>query len=137
MAGLNGFGVQFKRGDGAGPEVFTAIANVSNVGGPSLSRNTVDVTAHDSPEGWAEHVGGIKEGGEATVDVNYDPAAHDTLIADFNDVDPRNYKIVFPDPDATTWSFAAVMTGFQPTAPVDGKLSASLKFKLSGKPTLS
>ncbi|MFC8494709.1 phage tail tube protein [Streptomyces sp. NPDC057235] len=137
MAGIDGFGTQFKRGDGAGPEVFTALANVGSISAPSLTRKTIDVTAHDSPDAWGEHVGGVKDGGEVSFDVHYDPAQHDVLISDFNDEDPRNYKIVFPDDAATTWSFAAVMTGFKATAPVDDKLSASLTFKLSGKPTLS
>ncbi|NML55662.1 outer capsid protein Hoc [Streptomyces sp. R302] len=137
MAGENAFGVAFARGDGAVPEVFTALAAVNNVGGPSLTRSTIDVTAHDSPNGWMEFVGGLKDGGEVTIDVNYMPAAHDSLIADFNDKDPRNYRLTFPDDDQTQWGFPAIMTGFQPTAPVDDKLSASLTFKVAGEPTFS
>lgn len=137
MAGIDAFGTQFKRGDGAGPEVFTALANVSNISGPSLTRNTIDVTAHDSPDAWMEFVGGLKDGGEVTVDVNYDPSAHDALVADLSDEDPRNYQIVFPDPDTTTWAFPGILTGFQPSAPIDDKLSASLTYKVAGKPTLS
>lgn len=137
MAGIDGFGTQFKRGDGAGPEVFTALANVTNISGPGLSRETIDVTAHDSPDAYMEHVGGLKDGGEVSVDVNYDPADHDALVADFDDVNPRNYQIVFPDAGTTTWSFAGIMTGFEPEAPYDDKLSASLTFKVSGKPTIS
>ncbi|MFF2774860.1 phage tail tube protein [Streptomyces sp. NPDC058052] len=137
MAGENAFGVQFARGDGAGPEVFTALAAVNNVGGPSLTRETIDTTAHDSPNGWREFIGGLKDGGEVTIDINYMPVAHDALIADFNDKDPRNYRLIFPDADQTTWGFPAIMTGFQPAAPTDDKLSASLTFKVAGEPTFS
>ncbi|NUP21612.1 MAG: outer capsid protein Hoc [Streptomyces sp.] len=137
MAGIDGFGTQFKRGDGAGPEVFTALANVTNVSGPGLSRETIDVTAHDSPDQWMEFIGGLKDGGEVSLDVNYDPADHDALIADFDDDAPRNYQVVFPDVDTTTWAFKAIMTGFEPEAPYDDKLAATLTFKVSGKPTIS
>ena len=137
MAGENAFGVKFARGDGAVPEVFTVLAAVNNVGGPSLTRETIDVTAHASPNGWREFVGGLKDGGEVSVDINYMPAAHDALIADFNDKDPRTYRLTFPDDEQTAWSFPAIMTGFQPTAPVDDKLSASLTFKVAGEPTFS
>ncbi len=137
MAGIDGFGTEFQRGDGAGPEVFTAIANVTNISGPGLARETIDVTAHDSPDAYMEFIGGLKDGGEVSVDVNYDPADHDVLIADFDDTAPRNYKIVFPDAGASTWTFAGIMTGFEPDAPYDDKLSASLTFKVSGKPTIS
>ncbi|WP_436772070.1 phage tail tube protein [Yinghuangia sp. YIM S09857] len=137
MSGLDGFGTQFLRGDGAGPEVFTALANVTNVSGPGLSRETIDVTAHDSPDGWMQFLGGLKDPGEVTVDVNYDPAEHDVLIADFGDDEPRNYRIAFPDPGTTTWTFGGIMTGFEPDAPYDDKLTASLTFKVTGPPTLA
>lgn len=137
MAGIDGFGTQLKRGDGGGPEAFTALANVTNISGPGLTRETIDVTAHDSPDQWMEHLGGLKDGGEVSVDVNYDPADHDVLVDDFDDDAPRNYQLVFPDVSATTWSFGAILTGFEPEAPYDDKLAASLTFKVSGKPTLT
>jgi predicted secreted protein len=137
MPGIDGFGAQLQRGDGGAPEVFTPIANVTNVGGPGLSRNTIDVTSHDSPDAWMEFVGGLKDGGEVSLDVNYDPAKHDELVADFDDEDPRSYRVVFPTEPPATWGIRAVMTGFEPSAPHDDKLAASLNFKVSGKPTLA
>lgn len=135
MAGIDAFGTQLLRGDGGTPEIFTAIANVTSISGPSLSRETIDVTAHDSPDGWTEFVGGLKDAGEVSADINYDPSKHDTLVADFDDDEPRNYQLVFPD--STTWSIQAILTGFEPEAPYDDKLAASLTFKVTGKPTLS
>ncbi|MYS34933.1 MULTISPECIES: phage tail tube protein [unclassified Streptomyces] len=137
MAGIDGFGTILKRGDGETPEVFTAIANITGIEDGGRSRNTIDVTAHDSPDQYMEFVGGLIDPGEVTADVNYDPAVHDVLEADLEDKDPRNYQIVFPDTDATTFSFAAVMTGLSKSAPYDNKLSASLTFKVSGKPTIA
>ncbi|MGW3627283.1 phage tail tube protein [Streptomyces sp. NPDC000880] len=137
MAGMDGFGVQLKRGDGAGPEVFTALADITNLSGPGLSRNTIDVTSHGSPNAYMEFLGGLKDAGEVSVDINYQPAVHDVLVDDFDDTAPRNYQIVFPDTPATTWAIKAILTGFEPSAPYDDKLSASLTFKISGKPTIS
>jgi len=137
MAGIDAFGTQFLRGNGAEPEVFTALANVNNISGPAFTRAVIDVTAHDSPDAWMESVGGLKDGGEITIDLNYDPAAHDSLIADLSDTDPRSYRVVFPDTDATSWTFPAILTGFEVTAPIDDKLTASLTYKVAGKPTLA
>jgi predicted secreted protein len=137
MAGIDGFGTALQRGNGATPEVFTALGNVTSIKGPGIKRDTIDVTAHDSEDAWMEFVGSLKDGGEVDVDVNYDPSKHDALIADFDDDAPRNYRLVFPDEDATTWTIKALLTEFQPEAPYDDKLAASLKFKVSGKPTLS
>ena len=137
MAGINAKGTTFKRGDGVTPtEAFTAIAQVTNITPPGISRETLDMTAHDSPDDYMEFIGGLKDGGEVSIDLNYDPSLHDVLIADFDDDEPRSYQIVFPDADATTWQFKAVMTGFEPDAPYDDKLSASATFKVSGKPNL-
>lgn len=138
MAGIDGFGTALQRGDGATPtETFTTIANLTSIEGPGIERETIDVTAHDSEGGWMEFVGGLKDGGEVEVEVNYDPSQHDTLVADFDDEDPTNYRLVFPDDIATTWSFSAILTEFSPEAPYDDKLVASMTFKVTGKPTLS
>lgn len=135
MSGLDAFGTTLNRGDGESSETFAPIANVTGISPPGISRDTYDVTAHDSDEGWREFIGGLKDGGEVSIDVNYNPAVHDTLLADFDDVDPRNYNVTFPD--GSEWSFPAILTGFEPDAPHDGKLAASLSFKVAGKPTFA
>lgn len=137
MAGMDGFGVQLKRGDGEAVEVFTAIADITNLSGPGLSRETLDVTSHGSPDAWMEFLGGLKDPGEVSADINYQPALHDTLVDDFDDTAPRNYQIVFPDATSTTWSFGAIITGFEPESPYDDKAAASLTFKVTGKPTIA
>src|SRR5690606_39782147 len=113
MAGMDGFGVQLQRGDGAEPEVCTAIADMPSLNPPGMSRETIDVTSHDSPDAWMEFLGGLKDPGEVSADINYQPALHDVLVSDFEDKAPRNYKIVFPDDDVapTTRSFKALLTG--------------------------
>jgi len=136
VAGINAFGTTLSRGDGQATETFTPIAHVTTISGPGMERSTIDVTDHGSPDGWQEFKGGLKDAGEVSLEVNYDPSKHDTLIADFEDDDPRNYKLTFPDPAATTWTFTAILTGFSAEAPVDDKLAASLTFKVSGKPVI-
>ncbi|MEU3441812.1 phage tail tube protein [Streptomyces griseoincarnatus] len=137
MAGMDGFGVQLKRGDGAEPEVFTKIADVTSLNPPNISRETLDVTSHDSVNGYMEFLGSLKDPGEVSADVNYQPDKHDLLVSDFEDAAPRNYQIVFPDADATTWEFPAILTGFEPETPYDDKATASLTWKVSGKPTIT
>jgi len=134
MAGLDGRGTALLRGDGGTPETFSAIANVTSVEGPGMERETIDVTAHDSPDGWMEFVGGLKDAGEVELELNYDPSEHDVLVADMDDEEPRNYQLVFPD--GTTWSFAAILTEFSVEAPYDDKLTANVTYKVTGRPVL-
>lgn len=138
MAGINGKGAALQRGDGATPtENFTTIANVTSIEGPGLEREEIDVTAHDTDGNFMEFVPGLVDPGEVEIEVNYDPIEHDALVADFDDDAPRNYRLVFPDPDATTWEFQAFLSAFSPEAPVDDKLAAALTFKVTGRPALS
>jgi predicted secreted protein len=120
-------------------ETLAPIAYVSNIGGPGLSADTEDVTTHDSTGAWEEHVVTILRTGELSLDIVYDPSAatHDAstgLVALLEAGYPVGFSIVFPAP--VTWAFAAVITGFEPSAPHDGALTASVKMKLTGAPIL-
>ncbi|MFM9649955.1 phage tail tube protein [Streptomyces galilaeus] len=137
MAGLDAFGIALKRSDMAIPTpAFTAIGNVTNVSGPEIERETYDVTAHDSLDGWREFIGGLKDGGEVSIEVNYDPRKHDDLVADFEDAVPRDYKLTFPE-GLGEWALKLILTGFSQEAPVDDKLAAEMTFKVSGKPVIT
>lgn len=139
MNGLNGFGTSLSRDNGV---TFDPISNITSVSGPGISRETIDVTAHDSPNGWMEFVGGLIDGGEVSADINYNPGAMvgatnvtTTLLADVENPDPVVYEIAFPD--GSKFSAPLLITGFEPEAPYDDKLAASLTFKVAGKPTFT
>lgn len=135
MAGIDGFATTIAR-ETVTPGVYTVIGSVTALKPPALKRNTIDVTAHDSAGEWMEFIGGLKDAGEVSFDINYNPAVHDTIaITDFAVSTTKNWKITFPD--ATTWIYAAVLTGFAPNAPYDDKLSATLTFKVTGSVTMS
>jgi len=134
MPGLDAFGVVLERETELGSGVYEAIANITSLSGPSISREQIEVTSHDSPDQWEEFVFGIKRTGEVSADVNYVPRIHDVLMDDFETPFPRGYRITWPDPDETVWEFQAGLTGFEPDAPFDDKLSATLTWKPSGIP---
>lgn len=137
MSGTDGFGTQLQRGNSGSPETFSTIARVADLSGPGIKRDTYDATTHDSPEQWEEIVAGIKRSGEVTLDVRYNPLVHDSLLADVNDKTPRNYKIVWPTEPPVNWQLSMWITGFEPGAPHDDLLSASVTFKVTGKPVFA
>ena len=142
MAGLSSFGTLFEMGDGGSPENFTTIADVHDISGPTLSAATEDVTSHSSPNGWSEYITTIKDAGEVTFSIHYQPTAatHNVttgVLADLKNGTLRNYKLVFTDPSHTTWSFSGYVIKFEPKAPVKGKLTADLGFRLTGQPLLA
>lgn len=135
MAKYAAFGTLLKR---AG----TTIAQVQNISGPGLSLDTEDVTTHDQATAWEEVVGTILRSGEVTLDIVYDPnhATHKNaaggLLADLAARTSVSYTLIFPSSGTVTWTFTALVTGFEPSAPYDGALTASVTLKLTGAPTL-
>jgi hypothetical protein len=136
MTKYSAFGTLFKRG-------AVTIAQVKKISGPGLSLDTEDVTTHDSTAGWEEVVGTILRSGEVTLDLEYDPnaATHKNssggIIYDLASRTAQTYSIVFPSTAAVTWTFSAICTGFEPDAPVDGALTATATYKITGQPTLA
>jgi len=141
MPGRDAFGTLFKRGDGGTPtEVFTTIANVTSIGGPARTRETIDVTAHNSPDQYMQYIGGLKDGGEVSLEINYDPSetTHD-LDDDFDDTVARNYQIIIlPDTeDEHTWAIAGILTELGDEFPHDDKMTRAMTVKITGKPLLT
>lgn len=136
------FGTYLKIGNGGTTETFATIAEVLDIQGPSLELETEDVTSHDSTDGWAEHIGTILNGGEVSFEVNWLPAhatqSHSAgLLKDMTNRTLRNFQLVVPAASAITWSFAALVTGFEVALPVKGAQRAEITLLISGKPTLA
>jgi predicted secreted protein len=117
------------------------IAQVKSITGPGLKLDTVDVTTHDSSGGWEEVVGTILRSGEVRLELLYDPAAatHKNasggLIYALAQRSKVTYTLTFPD--TTVWTFDAYVTAFEPSAPHEGALTATVTLKLTGQPTLA
>ena len=135
MAGIDGFGTELRRGDGGTPEIFTAIGNVGNFSGPNMERDTYDVTAHDSPNKFRQFIGGLINGGEVSAECHYDPDKHDQFVADFENPETITYEM--ESPVGEVWTFEALLKGFDRESPVDGQMSATLSWQVSGKPVIT
>lgn len=141
-AALSATGTLLKIGDGGGTESFTTIAEVTKIGGPKLKMETKDVTSHSSTGGWREFIATLLDAGEVSFSINFIPtgATHSQtsgLLKDMKNKTKRNFQVVFTDTGATTWTFAAFVTSFEPDQPVDGALTASVTLKITGQPTLA
>jgi len=133
-----GYGSLFKRGDGADPEVFTAIAEVTSADPPSSEADDVEVTNLDSPNRTKEYIQGMIEAGEASLEMNFLPgdATQDAttgLIADHAAGTVKNWQMEFSDAASTTVTFPGYVKRFDP-GPVtpSGALTASCVIKVTG-----
>ena len=130
-------------GDIAG--TYRTVANISAIKGPGLAVDTVDITSHDSTGGWEEVIATVLRSGEITLDIVYDPSAVtikyvNWLLGKMAAKTLEGFKILFNDEtveaNRSTWLFNAYITGFEPDMPFDGALTASMKLKISGQPTI-
>ncbi|TCU34167.1 phage tail tube protein [Rhizobium azibense] len=69
-----GIGVILQRGNGASPEVFATIANVSQISAGGVTVNMIDATHLDSPDFYAEFIPGLKTADEWTATIGWDPS---------------------------------------------------------------
>ncbi len=133
---VNAFGTLLKRNG-------TTVAEVTDISAPELSRDTAEVTHHQSPGMWRERIKILKDAGEVSLSINYIPtnSTHNAaagMLGDFaNDSTNDTWTLVFSDVAATTWSFAGAITKFSPKAPIDDRLTADITIQLMGQPTLA
>lgn len=117
----------------AGP--FPALAEVTSITPPGLSRDAINATHLKSPEQFEEFIAGIKKAGEAKMVLNFTPAVYQTLVAAF-DAGKQWCQIGWPD-GSTTLTFLAVITGLDAGELNNDKMTATLTVKPSGKPLLA
>lgn len=126
------FGTTLKKG-------ATAIAELTGISGPSISADIIDVTSHDSPDGYKEVLQGLRDAGEISIEGNFIPgnAGQVALTTDLNDGSSDAYTVTFPTAMGTTWTFSAIVTAFSTDEPFDAKASFTATLKITGKATLN
>jgi len=110
-----------------------------SLSGPSQSRDTVEVTSHDSPDGFREYAAGIVAGGEISLDGNLIVGDTGGQIAFHTDVQGGTKRygfIVMPMAVGGSLFFSAIATGFGTEFPFDSKIGVTGSLTVSGKPLL-
>lgn len=115
------------------------VAHVRSINGFSLSLDTIDVTTHDNSNAWEEIIPSILRTGEMTLELLYDPnnTQHAQFLSEYVGRTFEDFQLRFPDSAYTMFTFNAYVAGFEPSAPVDGELSASVTLKVTGTPVLN
>lgn len=130
---LEAQGMELRIGNGASPEVFTAISEISTFSGPGGAATVIDVT--DLSSLAKEKRMGLADEGQLSFTINYIPndTQHSLLRTQRANRQETNFKLIFTDDSpSTTWSFAAFVTGFSVTAAVDGVVQANVTLEITG-----
>lgn len=125
-------GVELQVGNGASPEVFSAICDITNFDGPSQSADPLEASSLCSTS--KEFIPGLRDGGDLTLGLNFAPANtyHKQLQADLAAGVVRNYRIALSDSPATTYEFTGFVTAFGFSASTNSVLTASCTIKVTG-----
>ncbi len=133
-----------KHGDGASPEVFTAVGAISDINGPNKKADVIDTSNHNTTTGYKTKLASLKDGGEITFDVFWDPtdATHNQtsggLDALFESQSIDNWQITEGTlSPVNKWSFQAFVSGLGTKYAVAGAMKASVTLTVTGKPTHS
>lgn len=129
-------GTLLKHGDGASTEVFTTVPECTNISGPSIKFELLDVTSHDSAGFFREFIPGLADGDAVAFDINWKPsnAVHKALRVDSYARTLRNFKTVFPDATDNTVSYATYIQNITPKADIGKVLMANGSLKVTGSP---
>ena len=124
-------GVTLGAGDGASPEVFTDIPQITSISGFGTTRSEIDTT--DLADGSKTFILGLKDNG-----LNYDPdnAVHSGLRTKNQNGTLDNYKLTLSDASpAVVFNFAAYVMEFSIDIAVDDVLKATATLRISGDVT--
>ena len=93
------------------------VKHLGDISGPEVSVAVVDVTAHDSPDGFSESLAGIAEAGDVTFELFFDPNdnGHSRLLAMVDERRPAAFAILLPGSSAEFISlpnFESPLTGW-------------------------
>lgn len=130
---LEAQGMELQIGDGASPEVFTAISEIKTFSGPGGSATVIDVT--DLSSSAKEKRMGLADEGQLSFTINYIPTddEHAALREARANRAETNFKLVFTDDSpSTTWSFSGFVTGFSVSGAVDGVVEANVTIEITG-----
>ena len=140
MAGFSAFGTVLLMCDSsATPSTATdAIGDLTNISGPTMSAEEIDVTSHDSTGAFREFVPSFLDPGEISVEGNLmSGGGAEDMVDAFNDRKRQSFKVIFPTTDSLSWKFDGYVTGVETDAPYDDKASFSATIKVTGSPALS
>lgn len=127
---VSGVGTKFYRWNGSS---WDALAEVNSISGPGKTRDFIDVTSLDSTGGYREFIGGFRDGGNISLNMNFTRATYDKMNDDFESDEAQHYEVVLPDDENTSFEFRGLVTELPLEVPADDKITANVTIKIDGK----
>lgn len=115
----------------------TLVGGLTAINGIEPTKDTVEITTLD--KGWREYRGGLKDGGEVTLEGYFTKGdLGQKAIKTAFDTDDENAEHIITFPSGASWTFKGVVTNYKfGDANLDDNLAFSATIKVSGEPTFT
>lgn len=131
-----GYGSRFLIETEDSPDIFVDLAEVFNITPPSAAVDQVDVTHMQSPDRRREFIDGLIDGGECSFEMNYIPGStsddrlNEILDTPVGESRRKRCRIIYPN--SIVHTFSGNLMTYEPTAPTDDKMTATVTFRVTG-----
>ena len=119
----------------------STIGNVTNIAGPSMSKDTIDTTALDTTGGYRTFITGFKNAGTLTFTLMFEKEEYSTLKAAFDSDVAKSIEVILPDgataETGSKLSFSGFVTEMPLTIPPDDKITCDVTIQISGPVTFT
>ena len=125
----------FAIGDGTdgGSSEYTKVGEVISITAPGVTREAIDVTHLESPDGFREFIPGLMDMDAATIQFNYVPAATDALYTAMQ-TGKGDFEITYPN--GVKFRFKGIVQSWKPGDVSTTTMTGEFTVKPTGKPTL-
>lgn len=114
-----------------------AVGEINSIEGPAKSRDTIDVTRLEDIDGYRQYIGGLREPGTVTLNMNFTRATYDLFNNDFESAEVQVYSINLPDTQSTVISFNGLVTELPLSIPIGDKITVDVTIQISGVVNIS
>ncbi|MBL4869159.1 MAG: hypothetical protein JKY67_22590 [Pseudomonadales bacterium] len=132
---MKGYGTKFLRS--TDDVTYTQIANLLDVEVGESSRGSIENTTLDQADQFKTFEPGMIDAGELSLSLIWDiaDAGQVLLKADLENDTLMYYRVEYPD--GTTVDYHGFVTGMSAPVAMEDKITQTVKFKVSGKPTVT
>lgn len=116
----------------------TVLAEVIEIGLPNPQVDDVEATHFKSPDRTKEYIAGLIENGEISLAINWVPGSTDDLAISTAQKAGEAVETVISVPTASTdqtFTFDAIIKGYEKTIPIDDRMTAALTLRVAGAVT--
>lgn len=103
------------------------LAEILDVSPPGASRESIQTSHMGTTSAHTFTPADLVDWGELIVEMAFDPST----AVPMNSV-AEAITITFPDSGAAVWTFQGFMTGFEPSAPLEDRMTATATIKVTG-----